>query len=367
MNMKKRWDVIVIGGGPAGSTAARYAAEKQISVLVIDGKKEIGEPLQCGELIPSIGELRRLCPDVPEMDDLFQTPEHAISLRTEKLKLVPPSGKGLDFPFEGIMLNRPEHDKALIKLAKSKGVEYLTNTHISKVEGNNVHTRNGDVYYAKVILGCGGTNDPIRRDFWDEKSLNIPVKFMLIDGDYDESTVELHFGSSAPGGYAWVFPKKNGANIGLGIQKRYAKGVSLNVFAKKFYSKFKGNVVFHGAGSLPMSGSVKSLVKDNKLIVGDAAGMVLPSNGAGITTSMIGARIAGQVVAEHLLKGVPLIEYERIWNVQMGKIMRNSKRSLLMGSMLFRSPDFFVNMAFNKLTKSLLWRAVTCRAKFGII
>ena len=115
-----------------------------------------------------------------------------------------------------------------------------------------------------------------------------------------------------------------------------------------------------------MSGTVKSFVKNNKLIVGDAAGMVLPSNGAGITTSMIGARIAGQVVAEHLLNGTPLTEYNRIWKLQMGKIMRNSKRSLIMGNLLFRSPDFLVNIAFNKLTKRLLWRAVTCRARFGI-
>ena len=364
--MKKEWDVIIIGGGPSGSTVARYAAKNGASVLVLDGKKEIGEPLQCGELIPSIDELKRLCPDVPEMEDLFQTPENAISLRTEKLKLVPPSGKGLDFPFEGIMLNRPEHDKALIKLAKSEGVEFLTETHIIKVEENQIHTRSENIFSGKVIIGCGGTSDPIRRDYWNEKSLNIPVKFMLIDGDYDDSTVELHFGSVAPGGYAWVFPKKNGANIGLGIQKKYGKKTSLNEYAKRFYSKFKGKIVFEGAGSLPMSGTVKSFVKNNKLIVGDAAGMVLPSNGAGITTSMIGARIAGQVVAEHLLNGTPLTEYNRIWKLQMGKIMRNSKRSLIMGNLLFRSPDFLVNIAFNKLTKRLLWRAVTCRARFGI-
>ena len=364
--MNENWDVIIIGGGPAGSTAARYASKENISVLVIDGKKEIGEPLQCGELIPSVDELCRLCPDVPNMEDLFQTPEHAISLRTDKLKLVPPSGKALEFPFEGIMLNRPEHDKSLIKLAKSKGVEYLIDTHVSKVDGNKVHTRKGEIFTGKVILGCGGTNDPIRRDYWDEKSLNIPVKFMLINGDYDDSTVELHFGSSAPGGYAWVFPKKGGANIGLGIQKKHSKGISLNVYAKKFYSKFEGEVIYQGAGSLPMSGSVKSLVNDNKLIVGDSAGMVLPSNGAGITTSMIGARIAGQVVAKHILEGLPLEEYERIWNNQMGKIMRNSKRSLKMGNLLFKSPDFLVNLAFNRVTKRLLWRAVTCRAKFGI-
>ncbi|MBJ23173.1 MAG: hypothetical protein CMB64_00745 [Euryarchaeota archaeon] len=365
--MQKEWDIIVIGGGPAGSTAARYASKENLSVLVIDGKKEIGEPLQCGELIPTVEELKRLCPDVPKMEDLFQTPENAISLRTSKLKLVPPSGKGITFPFEGLMLNRPEHDKELVKLAKSKGVTYLTESYISKVEGQKIYTRKGEIFSAKIIIGCGGTNDPIRRDYWTEKSLNIPVKFMLIDGEYDNTTVELHFGSCAPGGYAWVFPKKNGANIGLGIQKKYSKGKSLKKYAEKFYSKFEGEVIFEGSGSLPMSGSVKSFTHDNKLISGDAAGMVLPSNGAGISTSMIGARIAGQVAAEHLLNGVELNEYNKRWDLQMGKIMRNSKRSLKMGNLLFRSPDFLVNLAFNRVTKKLIWRAVTCRARFGIL
>ncbi|RAH16143.1 MAG: hypothetical protein CMB56_001540 [Methanobacteriota archaeon] len=365
--MKKDWDVIVIGGGPAGSTVARYASQGDISVLVIDGKKEIGEPLQCGELIPTVDELKRLCPDVPDMEDLFQTPDNAISLITTKLKIVPPSGKGLVFPFEGIMLNRPEHDKELIKLAKSKGVTYLTESYISKVEDNKIFTRKGDVFSAKVIIGCGGTNDPVRKGFWTEKSLNIPVKFMLINGNYDNSTVELHFGSCAPGGYAWVFPKKNGANIGLGIQKKFSKGKSLKKYAEKFYSKYEGDVIYEGSGSLPMSGSVKTFTKGNKLISGDAAGMVLPSNGAGISTSMIGGRIAGEVIAEHLLFGTDLTEYNIRWEKQMGKIMRNSKRSLKMGNLLFRSPDFLVNLAFNRLTKNLIWRAVTCRARFGII
>ncbi len=359
-------DVIVIGGGPAGSTVARYAAEGGANVLVIDGRDPIGTPLQCGELVPSNDEMRRLCPDVPDMDDLFRTPEHAISRQSTKMHLVPPSGKPLKFDFDGYVLNRVAHDEFLVELAKVSGASYLVDSRVERVEGNKVLLRNGDAYSAKVIVDAGGHNGPIRKEYWNEKSTKIPVKFVLMDGDFGEA-VELHFGSMAPGGYAWMFPKDQGANIGLGIQKSFSKGRSLNQFTEDFISKYEGNISFTGAGSLPMSGTVKTFVKGNYMLVGDSAGMVLPSNGAGITIAMIGGRIAGQVICEHLSSGTALEEYEKRWKKQMGKVMRNSKRSFKMGSMIFRLPDWILNLMFNPLTKNIIWRAVTCRRMLWVI
>ena len=91
------WDVIIVGGGPAGSTTARYAAEGGLRVLVVDGRDPIGSPLQCGELVPTNEEMSRLCPDVPDIDDLFRTPDHAISRITDKMKIVTPSGRALEY------------------------------------------------------------------------------------------------------------------------------------------------------------------------------------------------------------------------------------------------------------------------------
>ena len=164
-----------------------------------------------------------------------------------------------------------------------------------------------------------------------------------------------------------MFPKNQGANIGLGIQKSFSKGRSLNQFTEDFISKYEGNISFTGAGSLPMSGTVKTFVKGNYMLVGDSAGMVLPSNGAGITIAMIGGRIAGQVICEHLSSGTALVEYEKRWKKQMGKVMRNSKRSFKMGSMIFRLPDWILNLMFNPLTKNIIWRAVTCRRMLWVI
>ena len=267
--------------------------------------------------MPTNDEMRRLCPDVPDMDDLFQTPKHAISRTCDTMNIITPSGKSLSYKFEGLILNRVAHDEALVTLAKDCGAEYLVNSYVESVEKNTVKIRNGYTYTAKVIVGAGGHNDPIRRKYWQEKSVNIPVKFELKDGDYGEA-VELHFGSMAPGGYAWMFPKSEGANIGLGIQKSFANGKSLNKYSSEFIDKYTGDTTFKGAGSLPMSGTIKRFVKDNYVLVGDAAGMVLPSNGAGITIAMVGGRIAGQTNRRAYLNGTSIDDYEKIWQQANG-------------------------------------------------
>ena len=359
------WDVIVIGGGPAGSTVARYVAEGGKDVLVIDGRESIGSPLQCGELVPSNDEMRRLCPDVPDIDDLLQTPEAAISLRTSEMHLVPPSGRPLRYPFEGLMLDRVAHDEWLVDLAISKGANYLTNARVESVDSETVTLRDGREYSARIIVGAGGHNDPLRRSHWEESGLKIPIKFVLMDGDFGDA-VELHFGSMAPGGYAWMFPKQGGANIGVGIQNKYAKDRSLNLFADEFIGRYGEDITFRGAGSLPMSGTIDCFVKDNHLLVGDSAGMVLPSNGAGITIAMIGGRIAGKAIVSYFENDASLHDYEVEWKRQMGAVMRNSKRSFRIGSWIMRLPDWVLNLAFNPLTKPFVWRFVTCRKPFII-
>ena len=115
--------------------------------------------------------------------------------------------------------------------------------------------RDGKEFNAKIFVVAGGHNDPLRRTFWNESSLKIPVKFVLMDGDFGDA-VELHFGSMAPGGYAWMFPKKDGANIGVGIQNKFSKNKNLNDLSDDFISRYEGNITFSGAGSLPMSGTI---------------------------------------------------------------------------------------------------------------
>ena len=184
--MEYDWDAIIIGGGPAGSTVARYAADGGAKVLVIDRRSVIGTPLQCGELVPSNLQLKELCPDVPDIDELFRTPDEAISRKTKTMGLVAPSGKKLIYPFEGQILHRPIHDQKLVEIAKRKGAEFLTEARVNDVDGHNIILKNGKRISAKVIVGCGGPHDPLRKKIWKEKSLNIAVNFVLMDGNFDD-------------------------------------------------------------------------------------------------------------------------------------------------------------------------------------
>ncbi len=365
MIVDDEWDAVIIGGGPAGATVARYAAEGGARVMVIDRRRAIGAPLQCGELVPTNAEMARLCPRVPELDDLLRTPSAAISRRTDELCLVPPSGRALAFEFGGQILDRVAHDRALEALARDAGAEFRLGTAVAAVDGHAVHLADGSVVRGRVVVGAGGPHDLLRRTRWRERSLHVAVSFVLMEGDFPDR-VELHFGSVAPGGYGWMIPKQGGANIGLGVQPRFARGRPLRDYLAAFLSRYGGRITYRGGGLLPMSGAIRRFVKPPHLLVGDSAGMVFPSNGAGIVTAMVAGRIAGQVIAAHVRDETPLAEYERRWDAQVGREMRASQRAAWLGGLLFRLPDSLVNLAFSRLARPFAWRAITCRPLFGL-
>ena len=93
--------------------------------------------------------------------------------------IVSPSGNRLEYPFKGQILNRPIHDEKLVYLAKREGAEYLTKSRVNDVIGNEVILKNGKHISSKIVVGCGGPHDILRKKFWNETSLNISVNFVL--------------------------------------------------------------------------------------------------------------------------------------------------------------------------------------------
>ena len=119
------------------------------------------------------------------------------------------------YAFEGLTLNRVLHDEWLVDLASSKGAKYLTGARVESVKGETVTLRDGRNFHGKIIVAAGGHNDPLRRARWSESSLKIPIKFVLMEGEFGDA-VEVPFGSMAPEAMHGFFPRNEGQTLDLG-------------------------------------------------------------------------------------------------------------------------------------------------------
>jgi len=306
-------DVLVVGGGPAGSNAARYAA-KGADVLVIEKKKEIGSPVQCAEGV-SEGLFQRL--------DMKQD-KRFISTKIDFVKLISPNGTVIKLDSDkikymkgGMVLDREVFDKAIAKEAARNGADFLMKTRFisAKRTGNGVSVKakhmNEDIEIdAKILIGADGPPSIVARALGMDTT--VPLRYMESGIQYlmtpmeVEPCIELFFGDCyAPGGYSWVFPKGDDqANVGLGILPSKAKNTAqyyLDKFVERPRFK-KAKIVEVNAGAIPVNGPLKEPYMDNLLLVGDAGRFVNPITGGGIHTAIITGNLAGQLAAEAIAK-----------------------------------------------------------------
>jgi digeranylgeranylglycerophospholipid reductase len=336
--LKNEYDVIVVGAGPAGSTAAYSAAAAGASVLVIDRRRELGVPVQCGEaLAEDVLKELRIEPD----------PRWAVC-RTNAVKIVSPSGIEVRIAERsvtgkvGYILDRKVFDKFLAMRAAREGAEILVNTYV-----NGLITENGrpagvrttgawgkGEFRGKVIIAADGVGSRIGRWVGIKTALKLEdiesgIQFQMVGvKPEDTSLMEFYFGSGiAPGGYAWFFPKgEDTANVGLGVLGSRAdrRPVEyLREFVRKMPHISCGKIVEVNAGGVPVSGPLKQTVKENVMLVGDAARQVNPLTGGGIDSAMRAGTIAGEVAAKAVDEGDTsekrLMEYEKRWREAIGK------------------------------------------------
>ena len=357
----EEFDVAVIGAGPAGSSTAYYAAKAGLNVIIIDQRKAVGEPVQCGEFIPSTKEMERIIPRVKDQKELFDIDESLIKMRTNKIKFISPKDREYEMDFEGFTVDRRFFDKYLAKKATDAGAELMIGTKYLSLKDNVIKLDKGEVK-AKVIVGADGFKSNVAKDAGMEVNhVLCPCMLGQVDGDF-EPTVEMFFGTVAPGGYAWVIPKEGGANVGLGIQK--TGNVSLRNMLNDFLKMRKlGKIHDLSAGFVPISGPIPQTVKGNVMIVGDAAGQVMATNGGGIPISMICGRIAGNVISEHFKNKVPLTKYEEEWRANVGTELENALDTKRMADKAFKR-NFTLELAMKLMGSKRMERAINCKPIF---
>jgi digeranylgeranylglycerophospholipid reductase len=327
--MRAQYDVIVVGAGPAGTTAARYAASGGASVLILEKDRDVGYPVRCGEAVSHEGVVQFIEPD-PKW----------IAATVTKFRLVAPNGKSVIPRLDGAgyVLERRLFDYELAKLAASAGAEIITKAYVhdllrdesgaacgvrALIKDVNVDIRAG------IVIAADGVESRVGKWAGIDTTTHIrdmeSCAQMTIAGiDVEQDVLDFYFGDAvSPGGYLWVFPKgKNTANVGLGLSVEEAKKKSAIRYLEEFVRvKFPhAAVLTHIAGGVPCARTCSTLVKNNVMLVGDAGHQVNPVSGGGIISGMIGGMLAGEVAAESVREHTRarLPEYEKRWNKRLG-------------------------------------------------
>ncbi|HEV2316392.1 MAG TPA: geranylgeranyl reductase family protein [Thermoplasmata archaeon] len=320
----ERADVVVVGAGPGGSSAARFAAEGGARTLLLDQRPEIGTPVQCGEFLPSPRELADLlaCPEV--IAEAFQIPPGSVLRQLREMVCVAPSGHRFRFPLDGVAVGRRAFDKGLALRAESAGAELWHPCGVTEVRGDVVRCANGREIEARVIIGADGPLSTVARarGFAPTREL-----FRMITatapGGFDDA-LELYFGHVAPGGYAWLIPKAGEANVGLGVT-RVPPGETLGSLLQRFLTEYALPLAHDPTRWwVPLGPPPDSAVRGNALFVGDAANLVMATNGAGIPTAMLSGHDAGVAAAAAVRDGRPLSEYDRSWKAHLYEPLRRA-------------------------------------------
>ena len=331
-----KYDVSVVGAGPAGASAAKETASSGLETIIIDRRNKAGLPVQCGELIPTPAEAQRLFPRSKRMPKVVSVPRQYITNRTRAIRLISPNGSFYEFPFEANIVDRSRYDQYLVDSAKDVGAEILLSSTVidrSSTNGLTIRSKNSrQTVNAKVVIGADGSKSTIARTLGPqfiqpESDLSPALQYVMSDIDIDTDVVEMHFSNSiAPGGYAWVIPKgDNIANIGFGMRRSIGDDTTpLRKYIERFVfktlsQKVKRAKILRRVGAIiPIGGPLGTTWSDNVLLVGDAAGHVMASNGGGVPTALCGGQIAGEAVVKSLTDKASLVIYEQKWKAEFG-------------------------------------------------
>lgn len=357
------YDAVVVGGGPAGSVTARFAAESGVKVIILERRTEIGVPVLCGEGISQ---------RVDKWDMLEGT--RWIASKMDGAKIFSPDGTMVSLSKEmagnetGYVVYRDIFDQELARRAARSGADIMLNTEVTGLIKKNgkitgIKARRFDEQFeinANIIVGADGVESKIGK--WagintvlKPYDLETCAQYTLTNIDYNSDYCEFYLGKKlAPGGYIWIFPKgENTFNVGIGVLASLSDSSLplklLNKFINNHTELKKGKSIRLLAGAAPVAKPVET-VRDNLLLVGDAARHVDPITGGGLTTSLQGGKIAGETIGKavesHRFNKETLSIYETKWKEVFGKKLI---RDYIVKEIMLEFDDKTLNMLADSL------------------
>ncbi len=327
--MKKEYDIIVVGAGPAGSSAAKAAASLGVSVLLMEKDRDVGYPVRCGEAVS-----KKVLQKYVELDYNF------VSQEINKVSFISPDNTEVICPMEDniLILERRIFDYELARRAANNGAEVITRTYVNGILRKDDAVSGVKYEYlgeqkelkAKVVIAADGIESRVGRwaglkTYTDFREMESCIQVTAGNLDVDMETCVFYFGEQvSPHGYLWIFPKGNrSANIGLGVSGDIGRKKS----AKSFLDDFMGlnypdaPVFTRVAGGVPSTITLDKISAPGILLVGDAARMVNPLSGGGISSGIAGGLLAGEIAAKSVLNKKPdlLLTYDKVWHDRYGR------------------------------------------------
>ncbi|MGI9401219.1 MAG: geranylgeranyl reductase family protein [Rhizobiaceae bacterium] len=297
MTATTKVDVLIAGLGPAGSCAAREVAKAGYTVIAVERKAEAGKPVQCAEFVPSTVGIDVGCLSATSQQTIQSMVTFVEDGRGEKTE---------NFP--GLMIDREAFDSSLAQSARADGADCRFGACIKDVTQNGRFLlADGTEIEAKVLIGADGPKSVVGKAI-NQINLHIAeTRQITVPLLEPSNSTDIFLSAGFIGGYGWLFPKENHANIGLGLlpeHKHKLKSLLADLHKDLIKSGRVGEKIFyHTGGVIPAGGMLKPfglLGKTTVLLAGDAAGLTNPVTGAGINAAILSGRLAGQCAVELL-------------------------------------------------------------------
>jgi geranylgeranyl reductase family protein len=343
-----KYDIVVVGAGPAGSTAATFLAKKGFKVVLID-KDKFPREKPCGGGIP-INTFKRF-PYLKE-SDFIESYSYGGFIHSPSLKYK------IEFHREKpivAMVKRDKFDHGLALIAVDNGAQFLDGKRVKDV---NIYPDKAEVFLndqttilSDVVIGADGIPSTIARKSGltpKDKKVNVCVfqEYNLDEKTLDEYATKERFGhiylvyNNIPG-YAWLFPKKDCFNIGVGefmpFRKHIPKKVSLVETYNSYFRFLKKEKLIPEylrigklkGGSVPIY-PLEQTYGDRLLLCGDAAGFINPVSGGGIHFAMVSGENAATVIGDAFenenFNSSFLSRYQQMWMEEFGKDLKTFAR-----------------------------------------
>jgi len=337
-----KYDVVIVGAGPSGSTAAKNLAENGKKVLIID-KQKFPRDKPCGGAIPT-----RVMKQFPYVEEFIDSISYGSYTHSSSLKYT------LKFVREKPLLAtviRKDFDDGLVKLAVNAGAMFLNSKAVKDVTTQKdkvvLLLDDNEKIEAKIVLGCDGMRSIVAEKTnlckkMDDICISVvqeqPMSTQQLQKYFtDKKIVHLFIKTQGIAGYGWIFPKKKHINIGMGqfesavdsskprpnLKESYKKYIKLLKEKKMLPKNFPIENV--KGGTLPVF-PLKKTYSDRVLICGDAAGFINSITGEGIYYAMASGEMAANVALESLdsddMSSEFLSKYQDLWYDKFGKDLK---------------------------------------------